>query len=102
MEITRRSSEISFTTFVLGTETSMPDSSTGAVTIKMISSTSTTSTNGVTLISESDVSVRPFLLVNAITKLPYRNYRYNTRHHRKTSACIGGPIRARWREWADQ
>ena len=48
----------------------MPDCSTGAVTIKIISSTSTTSTNGVTLISESDVSVRPLLVVNAISVLP--------------------------------
>src|SRR6185437_15187903 len=48
----------------------MPDCSTGAVTIKMISSTSTISTKGVMLISDSEVSVRPLLVVNAISALP--------------------------------
>ena len=46
MLITRRSSVISFTVRVLGTLTSMPDCSTGAVTMKMISRTNTTSTSG--------------------------------------------------------
>ena len=55
MLITRRSSVISFTDRVLGTLTSMPDCSTGAVTMKMISSTSTTSTSGVMLMSEREV-----------------------------------------------
>ena len=59
MEITSRSSVISLTVFVFGTETSMPDCSTGAVIMKMISSTSTTSTSGVTLISASELCVRP-------------------------------------------
>src|SRR5438270_2367289 len=38
----------------------------GAVNMKMMSSTSTTSTNGVMLISESELCVRPWELVNAI------------------------------------
>src|ERR1035441_4549915 len=44
---------VSFTYFTCGTSTSMPNSITCAVSMKMINSTSTTSTNGVTLISES-------------------------------------------------
>jgi hypothetical protein len=67
MVMTVRSSVISFTVFVLGTLTSMPDCSTGAVTIKMISRTSTTSTSGVMLISASAVCVRPLEAVNAIS-----------------------------------
>ena len=55
MLTTSRSSVISFTVRVLGTLTSMPDCSTGAVTMKMISSTRTTSTSGVMLISEREV-----------------------------------------------
>ena len=43
---------------VCGTATSMPDCSTGAVSMKMMSSTSTTSTSGVMLISASAVWVR--------------------------------------------
>src|SRR6267143_1478361 len=43
MLITSRSSVISFTLRVLGTFTSMPDWSTGAVTMKIIKSTSTSS-----------------------------------------------------------
>src|SRR6266566_4935944 len=54
---TRRSWLISFTVRVLGTSTSMPDWRMGAVIIKMMSSTSTTSTNGTMLISESEVCV---------------------------------------------
>src|SRR5947209_7186453 len=38
----------------------------GAVNIKMMSSTSTTSTNGVMLMSESELCVRPWEFVNAI------------------------------------
>src|SRR5271154_5118683 len=61
---------ISFTLRVFGTETSMPDCSTGAVTMKMTSSTSTTSTSGVILISASEVLVWPELAVKATCGLP--------------------------------
>src|ERR1700677_209855 len=61
---------ISFTLRVFGTETSMPDCSTGAVTMKMISSTRTTSTSGVILISASEVLVWPELAVKATRGLP--------------------------------
>src|ERR1700722_1079718 len=56
---------ISFTLRVFGTETSIPDCSTGAVTMKMMSRTRTTSTSGVMLISESEVRVCPELAVKA-------------------------------------
>src|SRR5215469_2893348 len=62
---------ISFTVCVCGTFTSMPDWMMGAVNIKMMSSTSTTSTNGVMLISESELCVRPWEFVNAIKKLSH-------------------------------
>src|SRR5208337_4583579 len=65
MVTTRRCSVISLTVRVLGTATSMPDCSTGAVIMKMTSSTSTTSTSGVMLISASEERVRPVLLVKA-------------------------------------
>src|SRR5271156_6317028 len=61
---------ISFTLRVLGTETSMPDCSTGAVTMKMTSRTRTTSTSGVMLISASEVRVWPELAVKATCGLP--------------------------------
>ena len=67
MLMTMRSSVISLTVRVLGTLTSMPDCNTGAVTMKMISSTSTTSTSGVTLMSEIELCVRPLELVKAIS-----------------------------------
>src|SRR5713226_3556517 len=54
---TRRSWLISFTVRVLGTSTSMPDCRMGAVIMKMMSSTRTTSTKGTMLISESEVCV---------------------------------------------
>ncbi len=57
MVTTSRSCEISLTVLVFGRSTSMPDCRMGAVIIKMISRTRTTSTNGTILISESDVSV---------------------------------------------
>src|SRR2546425_1622139 len=57
MVITKRSSAISFTVLVLGKSTSMPDCRIGAVIMKMTSSTSTTSTKGTMLISESEVPV---------------------------------------------
>src|SRR5215470_3911087 len=53
MLTTGRSLTVSLVVFTAGTSTSMPDSITWAVSIKMISSTSSTSTNGVTLISDS-------------------------------------------------
>src|SRR5713226_10604210 len=57
MVITRRLSAISLTVLVLGSSTSMPDCRMGAVIMKMISSTSTTSTKGTILMSESEVPV---------------------------------------------
>src|ERR1700689_1756936 len=53
MLITGNSFALSFTYLVFGTSISMPNSITCAVIIKMMSSTSMTSTKGVTLISES-------------------------------------------------
>src|SRR5277367_3404783 len=55
--ITRCCSVIWWTVLVLGTSTSMPDCRMGAVIMKMMSRTSTTSMNGTMLISESDVCV---------------------------------------------
>src|ERR1700744_2559223 len=66
---TVRCSVISFTVLVFGTATSMPDCSTGAVIMKITSSTSTTSTSGEMLISASDVRVCPPLVVNAKSNL---------------------------------
>ena len=66
MVSTSRGSVISFTVCVCGTFTSIPDWMIGAVSIKIISNTSTTSTKGVMLISESELCVRPWELVNAI------------------------------------
>src|ERR1700691_2086395 len=57
MVTTMRACVSSFTVFVFGTSTSMPDCRMGAVIIKMIRSTSTTSINGTMLISESEVPV---------------------------------------------
>src|SRR5580698_6814196 len=65
---------ISFTLRVFGTETSMPDCSTGAVTMKMISRTRTTSTSGVMLISASEVLVWPVLAVKATRGLPLHRF----------------------------
>src|ERR1700743_898975 len=70
MVSTIRCSVSALTVLVLGTATSMPDWSTGAVSMKMTSSTSTTSTSGVMLISASDVCVCPVLLVKATCGLP--------------------------------
>src|SRR6516164_3235994 len=58
-----------FTVRVLGRSTSIPDSRIGAVSMKMMSNTSMTSTKGVTLISESDVRVRPWGVVKAMTRV---------------------------------
>src|SRR5579863_7051896 len=57
MVTTMRICVSSFTVFVFGTSTSMPDCRIGAVIMKMISSTSTTSTNGTILISERELPV---------------------------------------------
>src|ERR1035441_4218007 len=70
MVTTRRCSVISLTVRVLGTETSIPDCKTGAVVMKMTSSTSTTSTSGVMLISASEVRVWPLLFEKATVHLP--------------------------------
>src|SRR5208283_2047365 len=52
MVTTGSSCAVSFTACTSGTSTSMPNSITWAVSMKMISSTSTTSTNGVILTSD--------------------------------------------------
>src|ERR1700730_18159231 len=57
MVTTRRSSEISLTVCVFGRSTSMPDCKIGAVIMKIISSTSITSTKGTMLMSESELPV---------------------------------------------
>src|SRR5215469_452026 len=57
MVTTRRTSVISLTVCVLGTSTSIPDWRIGAVIMKMISSTRTTSMNGTMLMSDRDVWV---------------------------------------------
>src|ERR1035438_8573601 len=75
MVTTRRCSVISFTVRVLGTATSMPDCNTGAVIMKITSSTSTTSTMGVMLMSASELLVWPPLLVKATFGLS-GNFRY--------------------------
>src|ERR1700728_3058224 len=70
MVSTSRCCVISLTLRVFGTDTSIPDCSTGAVTMKMISSTRATSTSGVILISASEVRVCPELAVKATCGLP--------------------------------
>src|ERR1035437_2246397 len=72
MVTTSRCSVTSRTVRVLGTATSIPDCSTGAVIMKITSRTSTTSTSGVMLISASEVRVWPLLLVKATVHLPGR------------------------------
>src|SRR5579863_4323874 len=66
---TSRCSVISLTVLVFGTETSMPDCNTGAVIMKITSRTSTTSTNGVMLMSASEERVCPLLVVKATFNL---------------------------------
>ena len=70
MLMTRRSSVISLTVRVWGTLTSIPDCSTGAVTMKIDQQRRTTSTSGVMLISAREVCVRPLGAVKAITAAP--------------------------------
>src|SRR5271155_6131508 len=70
--VTTRCCSVSWLTErVLGMATSMPDCRTGAVSMKITSSTSTTSTSGVMLISASAVCVWPFLFVKATCGLPF-------------------------------
>src|SRR5215472_14376732 len=69
MVTTRRCSVISLTVRVFGIATSMPDCSTGAVIMKITSSTSTTSTSGVMLISAREDCVLPLLVVKATANL---------------------------------
>src|ERR1700722_8319958 len=57
MVTTTRDCGMSLTVWVCGRSTSMPDCRIGAVIIKMMSSTRTTSTSGTILISESEVPV---------------------------------------------
>src|SRR5579863_9664393 len=57
MVTTTRDCGMSFTVCVCGKSTSMPDCRIGAVIMKMMSSTRTTSTSGTILISESEVPV---------------------------------------------
>ena len=59
MVTTGISCAVSLTVRTFGTSTSMPNSITCAVSMKMMSSTSTTSTNGVTLISRDGVAAAP-------------------------------------------
>src|SRR3972149_7292626 len=66
MLTTSFSCEISLTVRVRGTSSSIPDCRIGAVSMKITSKTSSTSTKGVTLMSESDVCVFPSVSVNAI------------------------------------
>src|ERR1035437_8059649 len=82
MGTTMRCSVISFTVRVLGTATSMPDCRTGAVIMKMTSSTSTTSTMGVMLMSAKELRVWPLLLVKATFRLPGKFRSGGTRRHR--------------------
>src|ERR1035437_7635676 len=81
MVTTMRCSVISFTVRVLGTATSMPDWRTGAVIMKMTSSTSTTSTMGVMLMSANELRVWPVLLVKATFRLPGKFGSGGTRRH---------------------
>src|SRR5580698_3544248 len=89
MVTTTRDSVTSLIVRVLGTETSMPDCSTGAASMKITSSTSTTSTSGVMLISAREDWVRPLLLVKAISDLSIQGA------HGPLSLCLrgGGSLR---------
>src|SRR6267143_4462878 len=70
METTSRCSVISLTECVLGTSTSMPDCRMGAVIMKMIRRTRTTSMNGTMLISERAVWVDLFSWgINALPEI---------------------------------
>ena len=76
---------------VFGTATSIPDCSTGAVSMKMSSSTNTTSINGVMLISAREVCVLP-LLEKAISLSPQY---CRTRRSSVSSAshcAVGAPL----------
>src|ERR1700739_557408 len=94
MVSTRRSSVICFTVRVLGTLTSIPDCSTGAVTMKMISSTSTTSTSGVMLISASEVRVWPLLAVKATGGLSLNRFLFGGDFFQAVEQLAGEVIHA--------
>src|SRR5579875_467315 len=64
---------------------SIPDCRMGAVSMKMTSSTSITSTKGVTLISESEVCVVPLGLVKAIGKQAF--FRQQEQFHLSGRLC---------------
>src|ERR1700755_2100037 len=69
MVMTSCCSVASRTVRVFGTATTIPDGKTGAVSMKMTSSTRTTSTRGVMLMSAMDDLVRPLESVNATAGL---------------------------------
>src|SRR5579863_9602720 len=94
MVTTSRCSLISRTVLVLGTAISMPDCSTGAVIMKITSSTSTTSTRGVMLMSARELWVRPRLLVKATFYLVGRITARQLTAAQFASLC-GGPGRRR-------
>src|ERR1700679_3883241 len=95
MVSTSRCCVISFTLRVLGTETSIPDCSTGAVTMKIISSTRTTSTRGVMLISASAVRVGPLLAVKATCGLPLHGFRLGADRFQAVEEFAGEVVQAR-------
>src|SRR5580698_11302854 len=95
MLITSRSSVISLTVRVCGTLTSIPDCSTGAVTMKMISSTRTTSTSGVMLISASEVRVCPVLAVKATRGLPLHRFLFRCDFFQAIEQFAGEVVHAR-------
>src|ERR1700733_6596813 len=94
MVSTRRCWVISFTLRVFGTETSMPDWSTGAVTMKMISKTRTTSTSGVMLISASEVRVWPVLAVKATRGLPLHRFLFRADFFQAVEQFAGEVVHA--------
>src|SRR5579875_2728446 len=85
MVITTFSLFTTLTVRVLGRFTSIPDCRMGAVSMKMTSSTSITSTKGVTLISESEVCVVPLGLVKAIGKQAF--FRQQEQFHLSGRLC---------------
>src|SRR5579885_2475848 len=82
MVITTFSLFTTLTVRVLGRFTSIPDCRMGAVSMKM---TSSTSTKGVTLISESEVCVVPLGLVKAIGKQAF--FRQQEQFHLSGRLC---------------
>src|SRR5580700_3969951 len=90
MVTTTRATLISFTVFVFGRSTSMPDCSTGAVIMKIIRSTSTTSTSGTMLISASDVSVCLESWGMARGQLVINGFNHGQKLHREVIHAGGG------------